>query len=182
MTGATIGFRLKSTRILLVYSTVTFFMNILVIAKLSHGNVLWYFSFSLHTGSKLHWKHEPDPPYSFISEDCIHSWDPPKICWHKWVCALEKSQRVQEVSVFILLLVAKETDQRWPHSRIQVMDGVYETERSDLHLNSGYCARDKEECLVFPRMWDVSTSQHTEQSPQQLNHCTCMCECEMRQP
>lgn len=29
----------------------------------------------------------------------------------KWVCALEKSQRVQEVSVFILLLVAKETDQ-----------------------------------------------------------------------
>lgn len=29
----------------------------------------------------------------------------------KWVCALEKSQRVPEISVFILLLVAKETDQ-----------------------------------------------------------------------
>lgn len=162
-----------------MYSVVTFFLNILVIAKLSHGNVLWYFTFSLHTDWKLHWKHEPDPPYSFISEDCETLQKSVDI--KKWVCAFEKSQRVQEVSVFILLLVAKETDQRWPHSRLQVMDCVYETERSDLHLNSSYCARDKEECLVFPRMWDVSTTQHTEQSPQQLNHCTCMCECEMRQ-
>lgn len=158
-------------------------MNILVIAKLSHGNVLWYFSFSLHTDLKLHWKHEPDPPYSFISEDCIHSWDPPKICWHKemGVC-IRKEPKSPGSQCFYSPFGSQGNKPKMTSFKVTSHGWRLWNREIWLTFKLRLLCQRQRGVSGFSTYVRLSTSQHTEQSPQQLSHCTCMCECEMRKP
>lgn len=158
-------------------------MNILVIAKLSHGNVLWYFSFSLHTDLKLHWKHEPDPPYSFISEDCIHSWDPPKICWHKemGVC-IRKEPKSPGSQCFYSPFGSQGNKPKMTSFKVTSHGWRLWNREIWLTFKLRLVCQRQRGVPGFSTYVRLSTSQRTEQSPQQLSHCTCMCECEMRKP